>query len=263
MAVATIPQVKEGDTMQSRNENNYKGIDIASYQAGLDFSLVKQAGISIVYIKATEGLNYTNPCYKQHYQEAKDQGLKVGFYHYFWPNRDAVQQMSRFIASLSGLNYDCLPALDVEELGGLSKAGLSGAVAAALKSIASLSGHKPAIYCNTNYARNYLDAGQVGGYPVWIADYNNTGHPGTNPIWSIWAGYQYSSKGNVGGKYPVDLDEFTDAIFINPPAAEDDVISRAKAAGLIAGDHNPSDPAAKEFVLITELNLLNKINGGK
>lgn len=245
--------------MQSRNTSNYKGIDIASYQAGLDFALAKQQGYSIVYIKATEGLSYTNPYYKQHYQEAKAQGLKIGFYHYFWPNRNAVQQMDRFISAIFGLDYDCLPALDVEELGGLNKAGLSSAVSTALKAISDLSGNNPVIYCNTNYARNYLAAESVGIYPVWIADYNSTGKPGNNPIWATWAGYQYSNAGNIGG-INVDLDEFTDAILINQPVVEDGIIAKAKAAELIAStDHNPGDTATKEFVLQTEINLLDKL----
>ncbi len=35
-----------------------KGIDISSYQQNVDFQKVKNSGIDIVYIKATEGINY-------------------------------------------------------------------------------------------------------------------------------------------------------------------------------------------------------------
>lgn len=198
--------------MQPRNAANLKGIDIANYQAGLDFSQVKAAGIDIVYIKATEGIKYVNPYMRQHYQEAKAQDLKVGFYHYFRTDSNPAQQAQHFINTIQGMDYDCLPALDVEELGGYNKQSLSSAVIAAMQSISFATGHTPVIYCNTNYARNYLTA-EVGQYPLWIADYNNTGHPGSNPIWDTWVGYQYTSKGNIGG-ITVDLDEFTTGILI-------------------------------------------------
>lgn len=38
-----------------------KGIDISSYQQNVDFIKVKNSGVQIVYIKATEGVTYTNP----------------------------------------------------------------------------------------------------------------------------------------------------------------------------------------------------------
>ncbi len=200
--------------MQKRNAANIKGIDIANYQAGLDFALVKQAGVEIVYIKATEGVKYINPYMRQHYQEAKAQGLKIGFYHYFWPSLDPLQQMLHFVRSISGLAYDCRPVLDVEDAKGLSAEMVSRSTAVALGKLADLTGHAPVIYTYTYFARNSLVKSHVDMYPLWIADYNSRGVPGSNPIWDSWIGYQYSSSGKIGS-ITVDQNEFTPEIFIS------------------------------------------------
>ncbi len=199
--------------MQSRSNANLKGIDIANYQAGLNFALVKQAGIDIVYIKATEGVKYVNPYLRQHYQEAKAQGLKVGFYHYFWPTLDPAQQMEHFVRATGGMDYDCRPALDVEDAKGLTADQVSKVTADAMEKLAELTGHEPVIYTYTYFARSSLVKSYVDMYPLWIADYNSRGVPGSNPIWDSWIGYQYSSSGNIGG-ITIDMNEFTSDILI-------------------------------------------------
>ena len=60
----------------------YEGIDVSRWQGNINFSLVNNSGISIVYIKSSEGRTYIDPYYEKNYSEAKANGLKVGFYHY-------------------------------------------------------------------------------------------------------------------------------------------------------------------------------------
>lgn len=202
--------------MQNRSSSNCQGIDVSVYQDGLDFAAVKDAGIQIVYIKATEGKSYVNPILQDQYFRAINNGLKVGFYHYFKPGVDPIAQAQFFCNVIASLEeYACLPALDVEEDGGLLPVTLSALVHACLNEIAYITGHRAMIYCNTNYARNVLQADKVSMYPAWIADYNQGQQkPGDNPIWDTWTGFQYSSSGNIGG-ITVDLDEFTKNVFID------------------------------------------------
>ncbi|MBQ2640917.1 MAG: hypothetical protein IJG15_02840, partial [Lachnospiraceae bacterium] len=44
-----------------------KGIDIASYQAGMDAGKVEA---DFVIVKATQGTTYTNPYFSRHYSQA-------------------------------------------------------------------------------------------------------------------------------------------------------------------------------------------------
>jgi lysozyme len=206
--------------MQSRSSLNPQGIDIASYQEGLDFNLVKAAGKEVVYIKATEGTAYVNPLLLIFCQQAKAVGLKVGFYHYYRLTGDAVAQAQYFYYTIANLPYDCLLALDVEESGGMDAAALSSNVHICMNEIAYLSGQRVMVYTYTSFARNSLLGTYVNMYPLWIADYNNRGLPGDNPIWDTWVGYQYSGSGNIGG-IPVDLDEFTNEVFLTKEVTMD------------------------------------------
>ena len=60
----------------------YDGIDVSEWQGNINFEGVKNSGIEVVYIRASEGFNYTDPYYFKNYNGAKQYGLKVGFYHY-------------------------------------------------------------------------------------------------------------------------------------------------------------------------------------
>ena len=60
----------------------YNGIDVSGWQGYIDFSKVKNAGIEVVYIKASEGTRTKDPYFELNYENAKANGLNVGFYHY-------------------------------------------------------------------------------------------------------------------------------------------------------------------------------------
>ena len=60
----------------------YEGIDVSDWQGYIDYSKVKQAGIDIVYIKSSQGNNIKDPYFDLNYENAKANGLKVGFYHF-------------------------------------------------------------------------------------------------------------------------------------------------------------------------------------
>ncbi len=62
-----------------------KGIDISNWSGSVDFRGVRDSGVEIVYIQATEGTFYTDPYLQEFYDGAKEHGLKIGFYHFFNP----------------------------------------------------------------------------------------------------------------------------------------------------------------------------------
>lgn len=55
------------------------GIDVASYQTGIDFGKVP---CDFVIVKATQGTNYRNPAYKSQLENAQKNGKLTGVYHY-------------------------------------------------------------------------------------------------------------------------------------------------------------------------------------
>lgn len=62
--------------------DKYEGIDVSDWQGYIDYSSVKASGIDIVYIKASQGSRIKDPYFDINYENAKSNGLKVGFYHF-------------------------------------------------------------------------------------------------------------------------------------------------------------------------------------
>ena len=64
-------------------DNVLKGIDISRYQAGINMNTLD---IDFVIVKATEGVGYTDPNYKEYLQDAIYSNKKIGLYHYARPD---------------------------------------------------------------------------------------------------------------------------------------------------------------------------------
>lgn len=193
---------------------SYSGIDISNWQGSVNFSEVKNSGIQIVYIKATEGDYYTDPYLQEFYDGAKDNGLLVGFYHFFSLSTSALSQAQYFVNAISGLSSECRLVLDLEESGGYSAGELSKIAVEFLSQVKKLSGLEVAIYTYASFANNNITTGYgLENYPLWIAEYGSNA-PESNPIWGDnYAGWQYSDTGTVSGiSTNVDLDTFNSGI---------------------------------------------------
>ncbi|EOU1808086.1 hypothetical protein DMN40_09675 [Clostridium perfringens] len=233
--------------MQSRNNNNLKGIDVSNWKGNINFENVKNDSVEVVYIKATEGNYFKDKYAKQNYEGAKEQGLKVGFYHFFRANKRAKDQANFFIDYLNeigAVNYDCKLALDIETTEGVGVRDLTSMCIEFLEEVKRLTGKEVVVYTYTSFANNNLDS-RLSSYPVWIAHYGvNT--PGANKIWSSWIGFQYSENGVVTGvDGGCDMNEFTEEIFINGESLKatenKSFFTNARAKVALDPRSNPSD----------------------
>lgn len=75
----------------------------------------------MVYIKASQGNNIKDPYFDVNYENAKSNGLKVGFYHFLTAtNTEEAEREAKFFASvISGKSPDCKLAMDYETFGGV------------------------------------------------------------------------------------------------------------------------------------------------
>lgn len=77
----------------------YQGIDVSNWQGNINFSAVRNSGIEVVYIKSSEGQSYIDPYFETNYNNAKANGLRVGFYHYVTAtNTEEAQAQADFFA---------------------------------------------------------------------------------------------------------------------------------------------------------------------
>lgn len=202
--------------MQSRGTDNLKGIDVSHYQGTIDYEKVKNAGIQVVYTKATEGVTYKDPTLNANYENAKARGLKVGLYHFFRAkDEDNAKQQAQFFAdTIKGLDYDCRLMLDLETTQGLDKDTLSNLAKIFMDEVKRLTGKEVVLYTYTSFARNNI-TDVLKDYPLWIAHYG-VSTPGSNPIWDSWIGFQYTSTGSLDGvPGNVDMNEFTPEILLS------------------------------------------------
>lgn len=186
-----------------------KGIDIYSGNGTIDFNQVKASGVEIVYIKATEGLTYTDSNLKSYYDSAKDAGLNVGFYHYLRAN-NPIEEAKHFLSALNGIIADCKYAVDVEEDFGQTSEQILNNVCQFGNYLKS-NEKDVVVYTYTSFFKEHLSSVN-NKFDLWIAEYG-VNQPNLNVP---YIGFQYSENGKILGiNAAVDLDEFTDSILLD------------------------------------------------
>ena len=195
----------------------YRGIDVSVYQGDIDFQQVKESGVEVVYIRAGEGSDYTDPYLASNAEKAEAAGLRYGFYLYVTARSEAQarEQAAFFAGLIQGKGYHCRPAMDFEDFSGLSAQEVNAIGLAFLEELEARTGVRPVLYSNA-YAADRVWGRALGAYPLWAADYGPTEPDVTSGHWSGWAGFQYADDGRVPGiRGKVDLDRFTEAVFID------------------------------------------------
>lgn len=208
--------------MEDRQNSSLKGIDVSNWSGSIDFYKVAESGIEVVYIQATEGTYYIDPYLHEFYEGAKDNGLKVGFYHFFNPGNSPTprEQAKYFADALSGFKIDCRLALDLEQTGGLDNYNLSRQAVEFLEALKEFTGLDVVVYTYSNFAQTKLDSeSEIKNYPLWIAQYGGY-EPEYNPVWGKnYIGWQYSDTGSVSGiNGNTDLDIFYEEILLSDRA---------------------------------------------
>lgn len=214
------------------------GVDVSYYQGGsINWASVKAAGISFAAIRSSTGSSsntYNDPYLATNETNAQAAGIITGVYHYAYPQYNtAVAEATHFVNTAGkymGPGF-LPPELDLEEDGSSTASGIAYLSQWAndfCNYVYTHTGAKPMIYCNTNYAQNYVNT-TVSQWYLWIANYNysSTGDPpvgDSNSGWpaSSWSFFQYTSTGSVSGiSGNVDRDVFNGtttqlAAFLNP-----------------------------------------------
>jgi len=194
--------------------NTLNGIDIASYQAGIDFS---KMSLDFVFIKTTEGTSYLNPDAKAQFESAKQNKLLTGCYH-FATSQEPIEQAKYFVKqSQTYINEGAVPVLDYEADG--LKLGPSGAKKF-MDYVYKETGVRCMIYMSKDVCSSQDWKDVAPDYKLWVAQYADMKTTGwkTNPwtdnkgygAWNKPSIFQYTSSGVIDGwtKTKLDLDIF-------------------------------------------------------
>ncbi len=151
---------------------NLHGIDIASYQAGVDTKII--AGDFII-VKATQGTGYINPYWKKQIDGAIKGGKIPGLYHY--ASGQGVQaEVNFFLQTIKDYIGKAILALDWEYIpaGGVNREFKNPAYAKAfMDEVKKRTGATMFIYGSKDSCFNAMDWTPVkkAGYKLWGAQY--------------------------------------------------------------------------------------------
>lgn len=203
-----IPGAPPQHIEPDRNLYPLRGIDLSRHNGPVDFQQVASAGIDFVYLKASEGQSYVDPMFHENFNNARQNGLPIGVYHFFRFDCDGYQQACNLLSVLDTLQSDLPLAVDVEEW--KNPSGISTEIAAQrivdmVESLRS-AGHPVIIYTNKKGYRRFFRPGAPAAdcAPLWICSFKSPPLPERE--WVLW---QHSHVGSVPGIYgKVDLNTF-------------------------------------------------------
>ncbi|MDG3013679.1 glycoside hydrolase family 25 protein [Speluncibacter jeojiensis] len=174
------------------------GIDISSYQAGLNLAEVKAEGFDFVFVKVSEGSGYVNPTWPGFRDAARAAGLILAGYHYVTGD-DPAAQANNLVSHLGDTSIPVM--LDFE--------ANSGDIAnfwAVLNAITAAGGHVALSYIPHWYWQQ-IGSPDLSAVPGLVAsDYVS----GTGYASDLYPGDQSGNWFAYGGATPVVL-QFTDA----------------------------------------------------
>lgn len=191
--------------------------DVSSHQSSVDFSAMKQAGVSGCIIRAGyrtygTGKLTTDSRFSQHTANAQQANMLAGLYWYTTAisNLEAQAEADYFL-SLSAPCETRVAWLDLEFAP--SQKGRADKLTPAQRTQYALvwlervraAGYTVGVYCNLDFWRNSLISTQLSTYPLWLARYS-TAKPSTKcDLWQFTSSAQASTYGVSGSA--LDLSE--------------------------------------------------------
>lgn len=231
--------------------NMPKGIDVSKFQGNIDWTQVKNAGISFGFARAIDDKppgNTIDPTFARNYAGMKDAGIFRGAYYFLRPTRNVAAAANLFVSIVGSLGQgDLPPVIDVESADGASASAILNAIGQWIEIVEAGLNRQVMIYTYTPFWRDTLgNSTRFSDHPLWIAQYTSAPQPNFPSAFPIYSFWQYTQNGQVPGVTPpasaVDINRFNGTMdglraFAGfPPATAE--------AGAVAEAITPAQPAA-------------------
>ena len=177
-----------------------RGVDVSEYQGEIDWEKLSNQNIDFAYIKATEGSSYTDERFQYNYQNAITTNLKIGAYHFFSFDSDAISQSENYIKNVPKDMNLLPPVVDIEFYGDKNKnipnaENTREQLKKLLEKLEEYYEKNPIIYA-TNTSYNLYIKDNFEGYKIWIRDIFSTPNLKDNRKWTLW---QYTNRERLEG----------------------------------------------------------------
>lgn len=190
-------------------------LDISKWKDGCSIESLKEEGLVHLYLKATEGRNYIDPCLNKFYAEANRLGIPVGFYHFATSNQDIEGQAVDFWNSVKDKPCQLKYCLDMER--DLDYNNFVYRFVNKFKEVSGLGDDSLVIYASGYYARDNFNEDIKNKYPLWVAHYGVPAGQYMETGFKTIAGHQYSENEPHQGM-EFDANVFYNGILLNNSA---------------------------------------------
>lgn len=188
-----------------------KGLDISSYQNGINFDAIKSAGIEFLILRAGftgwgTGISYNkDKCFEDFYSKAKQRDINVGAYWYSCANtkeKGFAEAKYMYEICLKGKQFEFPIYIDVEDthhqVG--NKRGVTDAIIGFCEYLENL-GYYVGIYASDiSGFQDKMYLNELNAYDKWVARYGS--EPKYVKQYGMW---QSTSSGRING-YNGNLD---------------------------------------------------------
>lgn len=183
-----------------------KGLDISSYQRGINFDVVK-SNVDFLILRAGftgwggDGTNKNkDSCFEDFYNQSKARGIPVGAYWYSCANTyDKGRAEAEYLYNncLRGKQFEYPIYMDVEEdrHQQVGKSRMADAIKGFCEYLEN-KGYYVGIYANSNYFNNFIDTAKLSMYDKWLAVWTSNKPSFKYGDYGLW---QNSSSGYISG----------------------------------------------------------------
>lgn len=188
-----------------------KGLDISSYQSGINFDAIKSAGIEFLILRAGftgwgTGISYNkDKCFEDFYCKAKQRDINVGAYWYSCANtkeKGIAEARYMYENCLKGKQFEYPIYIDVEDSHHQvnNKRGVTDAIIGFCEYLENL-GYYVGIYASDiSGFQDKMYLNELNAYDKWVARYGS--EPKYVKQYGMW---QSTSSGRING-YNGNLD---------------------------------------------------------
>lgn len=194
--------------------NKLKGVDVSKWNANINWSKVKAAGIDFVFVRVgytglDSGSLNTDPYAAANLKNAAAAGIKVGAYFYSQAATEAKakQEMEYMLKLVKNYNitmplvfdyeyyyYNGVAGNQTKKMLKLTDSKRTKICLAAMDTIKA-AGYTPMLYANKSMLEDDLNVSQIDSkYKIWLARYNS--YAGYDRAYEYW---QYTDVGKVSG----------------------------------------------------------------
>lgn len=187
------------------------GIDVSTYNQGIDWSAVRAQGIDFAILRVgargwESGRIYNDDYFLYNLNEAKKAGIDIGVYFYSTAVNaaEALEEANYALEMLNGAELEYPIFIDIEQSGEYPN-GRSDRLDKATRALVidtfctqiRRNGYRAGVYSGLYYFKSNLDYNHASHYTIWLAAYSRSNHlPYFNERYDMW---QYTDSGIVYG----------------------------------------------------------------